>query len=538
MHIAPRPADLPEIIVSVDLEDMTNEAIAALAKDSRVYQRSGSLVGVVTVHNGPTKRPQKIRRADGAVVIRALAPPTVRERMAASATWLKYDGRKKDHVRVLPPEAVVGTVCARGEWGGVRPLVAVATAPCLKPDGTVMQTPGYDADTATLYWPSDSYVAVSENPSRDDAKGALEAIREIVCDFPFAKPEHESAWIAGLLTMFARPAIDGPCPLFAVDATTRGTGKSRLVDAAVRLCTGIDAPRTSLPDDDDEMRKRISALMLEGDPAVCLDNITRKIALPSLDAVLTGTTWKDRLLGSTATFSAPARAVWWATGNNVELGGDLGRRTLHIRLESPLENPEERTGFKHPDLLRWVSDNRTRLVASALTILRAYTLSGDRYEGRLWGSFEEWSQLVPAALVWCGAPDPLEARASAEATMDDEKRTLTVLIDGLARLSKDSGPITARTMLEALYPDRSAYDEPAPKDGYDELRDAIEQETRSQPGRRPEARRLGKWLQRVRGRVVQGRRVMRDASNDHSATWYVEGTRGGESGSPGSATPQ
>ena len=523
VQIVPRPEALPEITVGVDLERMTDAAIAALAKDTRVYQRGGALVGVVTVQNGPTKRPEKIRRSDGAAVIRALSAPTVRERMAASARWIKYDGRKRDHVQVLPPEAVVGTVCARGEWGGVRPLVSVATSPSLKPDGTVLQSPGYDADTATLYWPSDSYAAVADRPTLDDAHGALGAIREIVCDFPFAKPEHESAWIAGLLTMFARPAIDGPCPLFAVDATTRGTGKSRLVDAAVRLCTGLDAPRTSLPDDDDEMRKRISALMLEGDAAVCLDNITRAIALPALDTVLTATTWKDRVLGTTATFSAPARAVWWATGNNLVLGGDLGRRTLHVRLESPLENPEERADFRHPELLRWVSENRTRLVASALTVLRAYMVAGAPYQGSLWGSFEEWSRLIPGALVWAGAADPLASRASAEPAMDEEKRALTLLIAGLSRLTSAAGPLTARAILDALYPERDVRDGPAPPDGYEDLRDTIEQETRCLPGRRPEARRLGKWLQRVRGRVVNGRRVVRvEETSSHQAAWRVE----------------
>src|SRR5580704_15280623 len=305
-----RAPDLPEIQISVDLERMTDAAIAALAQDPRVYQRSGSLVGVVTIRNGPAKKLSSIRRADGSSVIRSLTLPTVRERMAASARWLKYEGRSKSWVKSLPPDPVVSCVCARGEWGGVRPLVSVATAPCLKPDGTIMQSPGYDQDTATLYWPSESYASVSDSPTRDDAQRALGTLREIICDFPFAKPEHESAWLAGLLTMFARPAIDGPCPLFAVDATTRGTGKSRLVDAAVRLATGYDAPRTSMPEDDDEMRKRITSLMLEGDAAVCLDNITRSIVLPSLDAVLTAATWKDRLLGTMTTISAPARAVW------------------------------------------------------------------------------------------------------------------------------------------------------------------------------------------------------------------------------------
>ena len=524
MQAAP-PCDSPEIVVGVDIARMTDEGVAALAKDPRAFQRGGVLCHVVTVPDGPTPKGKELRRSPGAPIIRTMAPPTVRERLSAAATWVKYNGKSKSHVPCLPPESVVGAVAARGEWGGVRPLVSVSTSPTLRPDGTVLQQPGYDADTATLYWPREAYAEVPERPTLEDAKAALEVLREVVCDFPFARPEHESAWLAGLLTMLARPAIDGPVPLFAVDATTRGTGKSRLVDAAVWLAHGQDAARTSLPDDDDEMRKRITSLVLEGDPAVCLDNINTAIALPSLDAVLTSMTWKDRALGTNTNVTAPHRAVWWATGNNLVLGGDLSRRALHVRLESPLENPEERTGFKHPELIPWVRANRKKLVACALTILRAFVVAGAPYEGGIWGSFEAWSRLVPGALVWVGAATPLLARATQDPALDDEKRSLMVLIEGLRRLCPATmleapvTPLSARSIIDSLYPDRDPHDGPPPPDGYENLRDAIEQETRSQPGRKPEARRLGKWLQRVRGRVIAGWCLERVDGTNHTACW-------------------
>jgi hypothetical protein len=197
---------------------------------------------------------------------------------------------------------------------------------------------------------------------------------------------------------------------------------------------------------------------------------------------------------------------------------------LHIRLESPLENPEERTGFKHPDLLRWIDSERKRLVGSALTLLRAYTLAGLPYQGGLWGSFESWSRLIPGAIVWAGGVDPIIARASADESLDDEKRNLVILIEALRRLcpSNEDGsqrPLTARAIVDALYPDRDPRDGPAAPDGYEVARDAIEQETRCHPGRSPEARRLGKWLQRVRGRVVSGWYIQRQDGPGHTAAW-------------------
>lgn len=513
--------ETPEIQIGVDLERMVDGAIEALAGDARVYQRGGQLVGVVDAG----AMSAGISRGENAPIIRSLGYPTIRERLSSCVRWAKFDGKTKSRKPSLPPVDVVAAVSARGEWKGIRPLISVATSPCLRPDGTVLQRAGYDAATAILYRPSDTFPAVSESPTLEDARGALASLREVVCDFPFASPAHESAWIAGILTMLARPAIDGPVPLFAVDATTRGTGKSRLVDAAVRLVHGQAAARTSMPDDDNEMRKRITTLLSEGDPAILIDNVSSSFELPSLDAVLTSEVWKDRVLGSTQAVTLPVRAVWWITGNNLVLSGDLSRRTIHIRLESPLENPEERTGFQHPELLAWVSGNRKRLVAAGLTLLRAFYVAGAPSNGALWGSFEAWSRVVPSALAWCGATDPILARATQNSALDDEKRFLVLLIEGLNRLcpvpfpGAPVTPLSARAILTALYPERDPHDGPREPDGFDDLRDAIEQETRCMPGRTPEARRFGKWLSRSRGRVVNGWCVQRVEGANHTACW-------------------
>jgi hypothetical protein len=521
------PDTRPHIPVGVDLERITDQAIAALATDSRVYQRGGMLVGVVTVPEGPAKLVRGVKRAPGSQVIVPLEHGTVRERMSSSARWTKFDGRREEHVGTLPPDAAVSAVLGRREWGGVRSLVSVATSPQLRPDGSVLQEPGYDSETGILYWPSESFPGVSESPTLADARGALAALREVCCDFPFARPEHESAWLAGLLTMLARPAIDGPVPLFAVDATTAGTGKSRLVDAAARIAYGHDAARTSMPEDDDEMRKRITSIVLEGDPAVCIDNIRRTVNMPSLEAVLTSMSWKDRMLGANRQVTSPHRTTWWLTANNVMLAGDLGRRCLHVRLESTLEKPEERpeSDFRHPQLLRWIDADRRRLVACALTLLRAFAISGARPDGiSPWGSFESWTALVPAALVWAGATSPMLAKATQADAMDDERSALLTLHQQLSSLRGEEFS-TVRDILAVLFPDRHA-NEPTPKDGFEDLRDVIIAATKTPAGRDPEARRVGKFFERVRGRVLAGHRlVVGPPTRTNTATWRVEKIR-------------
>ena len=109
------------------------------------------------------------------------------------------------------------------------------------------------------------------------------------------------------------------------------------------------------------------------------------------------------------------RTVILATGNNVSLRGDTSRRALVSRLESPLERPEDRKDFRHPDLLEWVRAERPRLVTAALTVLRAHVVAGRPLTVHRMGSFEAWSSVIPSAIVWAGGPDATKAAPAPEA---------------------------------------------------------------------------------------------------------------------------
>jgi hypothetical protein len=354
---------------------------------------------------------------------------------------------------------------------------------------------------------------------------------EVCCDFPFAGDAHRSAWLALLLTLFARPAIDGCVPLFAIDATTRGSGKGRLADATAVIATGRDATKTAQPSNDEEMRKRITTLIIEGEVVTVLDNLARPLGDPSLDAALTATSWKDRALGRTASVSARNTLVWIATGNNIELGADTARRTLHIRLESPLENPEDRRSeeFRHPDLLSWARAERPRLVKAAVTLLRAYFHAGCPDAGaRLWGSFEAWSRLIPNAVAWVGLPDPTTTRHDFESSADTTKRALAALLEGWARLDPGDG-LTAKAAIMALYP--PACDSGAP-DGFDSLREAIEELVPTPPGKPPSPVQLAGQLRKNRHRVIGGRYLDSHVGRGGIHRWKVA-VQGGSMGGVG-----
>jgi hypothetical protein len=170
------------------------------------------------------------------------------------------------------------------------------------------------------------------------------------------------------------------------------------------------------------------AVLLAGDAVVCVDNVTRVFGNGVFASLLTTTSYSDRVLGASETRTLPHFTVWLVTGNNIHLVGDMPRRVIPCRLAPKVENPEEITGWKHPDLLGWVREHRGELVAAVLTLMRAHVVAGKPQMGiSEYGSFEEWSRTVRAALVWAGAADCNMGRAALR-QVDSRKTALRVVI--------------------------------------------------------------------------------------------------------------
>ena len=68
------------------------------------------------------------------------------------------------------------------------------------------------------------------------------------------------------------------------------------------------------------------------------------------------------MLGVSETVELPLRVSWYATGNNVRLGGDLPRRVYWARLASLEAQPWKRdpSTFRHPDLIGYVTCSTAR----------------------------------------------------------------------------------------------------------------------------------------------------------------------------------
>ncbi|WP_437731282.1 hypothetical protein [Sorangium sp. So ce1335] len=531
--------DRLEIVVSTEEHEVNDAAVQALTSVAGVYQRGWMLVD--TVREQATI--PWLARAEGALRIRPIPQPRLRELLTVAARWVRPSTDRETGETTMtpahPPDWSVRAVSERGEWEGMPRLTAITECPVLRHDGSLIEVPGYDARSGILHAPSLDFPAIPHRPTREHARAAADRLLDVVSDFPFETEVHRAAWLASLLTPLARFAFAGPAPMFVISGNVRGVGKTLLARLVGEIVTGRPMATMAQVDNEEEERKRITCIALEGDPLVLVDNITRPLGSGTLDKALTDVVWGERLLGSNTRPQLPMLATWYGTGNNVAFRGDTARRCCVIRIDSPLEKPETRDDVRRPNLIAYVREHRAELVSAALTILRAWAATGAHVHTlqprmQSWGSFDEWSRVVRGAIVWLGLPDPGEARGSADDEDDPEAAAIEQLVAGWAKACADISPerqaCTVAQVLDALQQDdadRAAMRmQHAPKPAkWPVLRAALAELVSGVPaGKLPNVKQVGYLLRRYRNRNVGGRKLHAWKSGG-AFVWAVVPTR-------------
>jgi len=389
--------NLPTIVVNNrQLPEVTAEAIEALAAHNdppEIFVRAGRLVRVREDENGTPE-------------IQPMDDPHVKGRLARVANYVRTT--EKGETKVIPPDWLVKDVGQLPYWP-FPSLEAVVEAPIMRPDGTIFDTPGYDPETRLYYRPGKGFEVgqIPTTPTQTDTQAAIRLLDEAVGEFPYEDGASAANVLALMLTPLVRQAVSGPVPLALIDKPQAGTGGSLLAETIAVIGSGRTAEMLGAPRDEEEWRKQITAKLAAGATMITVDNVEGSLYAPSLARALTARTWTDRVLGRSETVTVSQRATWIATGNNIQLRGDLPRRCIWIRLDARESRPWQRENFRHPNLLGWVTKNRSRLVHALLTLARAWFAAGRPKAPNLprLGSFEGWSETVGGMVAFAGIPD-------------------------------------------------------------------------------------------------------------------------------------
>ena len=434
------------------------EAAKRLAEQPDVFLReNGASLVWLDDRGRPTVRP---RMTD-------LDVPTLRGLIAKCrivfATEV-YNKKKREFD--LRPVATPLPLCERivttrpgDDW---RIISGIADAPYMLGDGAFVNTAGYRDG---LWLCRNSTVAIPEDvtlqPSGWDATTSARAAAFILGELhqvDWQAPCDRSAAFAYLLTLFTRPAYQ-LAPVFLFTAPDSGSGKDLIAKCMESAVHGFEAVRINPPpgrtdDAAAEMDKKIGAAMKAGESTIVLGDI-RQLMSPTIYGLTTEKRAQGfRVLGQSELIPVPRNLTLVGVGNNPEIGIDMVRRSVSIRITPRCQTPSERIFDKtETQLIEHYITERPYILGALANIVRGALHAPAPV--MLPSPFSGWSRLVQASCIHAGLPDPLIGRETLKdrVSADDPKRLMSPFIAEWWRVFRDTRRRPSDLLLPLKVPD-------------------------------------------------------------------------------------
>jgi hypothetical protein len=484
-------------VIAGEIHRVVDVAEEALAQCKRYYQRGGL---ITTVTTDPGTRDTKIQEISLPALVRALS---------GVATWERYDARAKDWIRTDPPARHASVLFDSTSYLHLPVVSGLARQPYLRSDGSMMTVAGYDAETWMFGVFDSRAFSIPAEPTREDAEKSLAMLSDLLAEFSFASKADFAATLTAILTASTRPSLP-TAPMFHVKAHMIASGKSYLCELIAAFATPQRGTPTSFPADDEECRKLLLAELLRSPAVVEFDNLTSDlVAHKSLCTALTSEHMSGRILGVSKTATVGTRTLFLSSGNNVGPVQDMTRRCITVKLSPQCEIPAART-FKRPELIREVLQERGRYVSAALTIIRAWIVAGrPKTACKALAGYGVWSDLCRQPILWLGCSDPTASVFEAMAE-DPDRETLVRFLEAWWDAFG-----TVPTMIREAVSWTSGG-----SDSGNELREVL----LDIAGERGEInrRKLGWWIRRHAGRILESKRITRAAGNGSAERWRAE----------------
>jgi len=495
---APAPAPRPALKLDDGAwPEALDAAIRHLSDGGRVFDRGGVLVAI---------------DADGSTF--PVTAPWICTLLERRFKAVKFDKRSAGYLPARVPLEFSQRLLAMREAWTFPKLRAVLRHRVMRPDGSILDRPGYDGATG-LYIATEGE-APAIRTDKEALRKAIAALWHPVSLMPYASPADAGAALALMLTAVQRPTLP-LAPLFIASAPVFSSGKT-LCGEVASILAGGDGRATVLGREEAEQEKALLSILMAGRPAVLLDNLEGVLRGAHLAALLTAETFSGRLLGSSAMVELPTRQLWVATGVNLAPSRDLLRRSLTIRLDPGVERPEQRAFPFHP--VTWTREHQAEMQAAALTIVVAAHRAGAAdVPAPSIGSYEVWDRQIRRAVLWliqerlapCEMADPL-LTMERERGDDPEVARLTAFLHGWHGLVGDRPMLAADVIAKA----RENVTDP---DCTEFL--ATVDEIAGVGGGHISNKRLAAYLRRHRGRITGGLVITKGAEVHAGFSWRV-----------------
>jgi hypothetical protein len=478
-----------------ELARIVDAAELLLADTKRYYQRGGLIVGV---HTEPETNQTSIK---------PVSLPGLTRALSGAAIWTRYDARADADVVCDPPARHITVLHDSEAYNHLPALAGLARQPHLRADGTLVTEAGFDAATGLFGVFDARKFHVLAKPTKEDALSALAELQELLAEFDFAQDHDRAAALAGFLTAAIRPSLR-TAPMFHYKAHQPGTGKSFLSSITASFASPTVPSAISFPTSEDECQKLLLASLLTSPPCVIFDNLTSDLRpFKSLCSALTETHLTGRILGVSKTATVGTRAMFMSSGNNVGATQDMARRVITVSLVSLVESPISRKFKRAP--LAVVRAGRERYVSFALTIVRAWVAAGRPVaDCTPFASFNQWDAWVRQPLLWLGMADPVTC-VTEQLEQDPDRETLGQLLHAWHNTFGSVG-----TMIRDAVAATNVF-------GNAELLEVMREVADDRTGE-INRRRLGKWIARHKGRIVDGLKFERASGTTSAEKWIAK----------------
>jgi hypothetical protein len=345
-------------------------------------------------------------------IMRSLGEREMRGEMVRAALFLK------DDVEPTTPDRELVQDVLQVENKPVPLLRRVTGVPIFARDGTLIGTPGFYREAGILYLPERGLIVpeVVEEPTEDERLSAYNLIAEMLAGFPFASGPSgadRAHAIALILLPFVREMIDGSTPIHFAQAPTPRTGKGLLVEQALYVGLGNGYQHLGPPPESEyQFEQAISTGIRAGSRAFFFDNIVKFLDSAYLAQLVTKPFWTARLLSTNDNLRVdPFDPIWVIAGNNPQISDELHGRSIRIRLDAKMADPENR--IFDVDLRAWVKLNRARLIHAVLTLVQHWIIDGKKKpKVTPLGNFENWTRVMGGILEAAGIEGLLAIRPS------------------------------------------------------------------------------------------------------------------------------
>lgn len=411
-------------------------------------------VGQILKTNGVFRRenlPVTINRETGGMeVMSANRFRTYIERymIPAKFVWSKDDPTPRKIAQTIGREVAIGTLESPFFIDQQRPLrrVNAERMPVMRKDGRVeLLKPGYDpeAQIFTMH----SALEIDETMSAKDARLVIE---NMLREFPFGdfKEDNDANRAAGVVGLSRSKAVhvalmvsmfgsgllsDLANRLHGVYvANAQRSGKTLLAKTGLVTIFGAPARTTTLPRDDNELRKKLTMAALSNAPYFFLDDLEGMLKSQDLNAFMTSPGWSDRKMASHDEMVAQKQTVVIITGNNLSLSTDIANRTLRCHLYTEEADAQARNIENVIDeeyLAR--SDVRRKVLSALWAFIREWDAAGRPRKVRVLKGFESWCHLFGGIVQHAGFGDPIEPPPQDDYSGDTEGADMFTLVKAL-----------------------------------------------------------------------------------------------------------